>query len=213
MAMLWLGKNLGLIRSVMILPYHGFGNGKELFFLGRVLIDRNIGISKLEDSSLRNFIKMYKRFMTWKISGAKVEASFEGITKTATTDSEGYFEFRMELPQPISGHTIPGRKFGWSWQIKCIKTKNLRWSKVSGEMLKNANACNSIQYFRLPLPNVFVFFYIQRIFGHRINSVNGYTMFCKKRDETMVAYRNQPAVKPCSTACSLLYCLPTAKAR
>lgn len=103
MSKLWLGMKLGLIRSVMIMPYQGFGNGKELFFLGRVLMDRGIGISQLEDSNWRNFKQMYKRFMTWKIPGAKVEASFDGITKSGTTDSEGYFEFRMELPRPISG--------------------------------------------------------------------------------------------------------------
>ena len=103
MSLLWFGKKLGLIRSVMVMPYQGFGNGKELFFLGRVLADRRIGISQLEDSRWRNFKKMYKRFMTWKIPNAKVEASFEGNTQTATTDEEGYFEFRMELPQPIKG--------------------------------------------------------------------------------------------------------------
>jgi phosphatidate phosphatase APP1 len=103
MSLLWFGKKLGLIRSVMIMPYQGFGNGKELFFPGRVLADRGIGISQLEDSRWRNFKKMYKRFMTWKIPNARVEASFEGITQMATTDEEGYFEFRMELPQPIKG--------------------------------------------------------------------------------------------------------------
>ncbi len=100
---LWLGKKLGLIRSVMIMPYLGFGNGKELFFLGRVLMDRGISISQLEDSGWRNFKNMYKRFMTWTISAARVEATFEGITKSATSDTEGYIEFRMELPQPIKG--------------------------------------------------------------------------------------------------------------
>lgn len=104
MSKLWLGKKLGLISSVMIMPYQGFGNTKELFFLGRVLKDRAISISQLEDSRWRNFKRMYKRFMTWEIPGARVEASFDGITKLATTDEEGYFEFRMELHQPIRGH-------------------------------------------------------------------------------------------------------------
>jgi phosphatidate phosphatase APP1 len=101
---LLLGKKLGLIRSVMIMPYQGFGNEKKLFFLGRVLRDRGIGISQLEDSKWRNFKKMYKRFMTWKIPEAAVEASFNGVTKSATTDEEGYFEFRMVLPHPIRGN-------------------------------------------------------------------------------------------------------------
>jgi phosphatidate phosphatase APP1 len=98
------GKTLGLIRSVIIVPYQGFGNEKELYFLGRVLKDRGIGISQLDDSKWRNFKKMYKRFMTWQIPQARVEAFIDGITKTATTDEEGYFEFRMELSQPIKGH-------------------------------------------------------------------------------------------------------------
>jgi phosphatidate phosphatase APP1 len=103
MLKLWLGIKLGLIRSVMIMPYQGFGNGNELFFPGRVLTDRGIGISQLEDSKWRNFKMMYKRFMTWTIPEARVEASFQSITQSATTDEEGYFEFRMELPQPIKG--------------------------------------------------------------------------------------------------------------
>lgn len=96
-----IGKRLGLIHSVMIIPYQGFGNGNELFFLGRVLKNRGIGVSRLGDSKWRNFTKMYKRFMTWKISDVRLEASFEGIKKTVATDTEGYFEFRMKLPKPI----------------------------------------------------------------------------------------------------------------
>lgn len=102
MSKLWLGMQLGLIRSVMIMPYRGFGNEKELFFLGRVLKDRRIGTSRLEDSRWINFKNMYKRFMTWEIPGAKVTASIEGITASAISNDEGYFEFRMELPQPLN---------------------------------------------------------------------------------------------------------------
>jgi phosphatidate phosphatase APP1 len=98
---LWLGMRLGIIRSVMIMPYQGFGNGRVLFFLGRVLKDRGIGISTSEDSRWRNFKKMYKRFMTWEIPDAKVVASFDGFTTSTITDSEGYYEFKIELPQPI----------------------------------------------------------------------------------------------------------------
>lgn len=94
---------LGLMRSVMIIPYQGFGNGKELFFLGRVVMDRGIGISQPADSGWRNFKQMYKRFATWKIPEVTVEATFDGIRESAATDSEGYFEFRMKLPKPVRG--------------------------------------------------------------------------------------------------------------
>lgn len=116
------GIKLGLIRSVMIMPYQGFGNEKELFFLGRVLRDRGIGISQLDDSRWRNFKKMYKRFMTWKIPDVKVEASFGGITKSATTDDEGYFEFRMELPQPIKSQN-PWQKIRLELIDKVVKNQ------------------------------------------------------------------------------------------
>ncbi len=117
---LWIGKRLGLIRSVIIIPYQGFGNGKEMFFLGRVLKNRGIGVSRLGDSKWRNFRKMYKRFMTWKISDVRVEASFEGIKKTVATDTEGYFEFRMELPQPIKSEQ-PWQKVRLELLDKVIK--------------------------------------------------------------------------------------------
>ena len=122
MAKLWLGKKLGLVRSVMIMPYQGFGNGKELFFPGRVLMDRGIGISQLEDSRWRNFKKMYKRFMTWKIPDARVEASYDGITKSATTDGKGYYEFRMELPQSIRANN-PWHKIRIELADKVVKNQ------------------------------------------------------------------------------------------
>ena len=71
------------------MPYQGFGYWEELFFIGRVLGDRQIGPSLLEDSRWRNYKKMYKRFLTWQIPEAKVEASIDGITKSAITDEDG----------------------------------------------------------------------------------------------------------------------------
>ena len=92
-AKLLMGKKLGLIRSLMILSYGGIGNKYELFFLGRVLRDRGIGISQLEDSKWKNFSKMYKRFMTWQIPAVRVKASSSLFSKTTITDEDGYFRF------------------------------------------------------------------------------------------------------------------------
>lgn len=119
---LWLWKKLGLIRSVMIMPFQGFGNGQVLFFPGRVLADRGISKSKPEDSSWRNFKRMYKHFMARKIPGARVEATFDGVTQSATTDEEGYYEFRMELPQPIKGHN-PWQKIRLELVDKVLKNQ------------------------------------------------------------------------------------------
>jgi phosphatidate phosphatase APP1 len=97
---LHIGQKLGLIRSVMIMPYQGFGNNDEFFFLGRVLRDRGIGLSTMEDSGWRNFSRMYKRFMTWEIPFVRVKAYFGDTTETVKTDEEGYFEFRIKHHHP-----------------------------------------------------------------------------------------------------------------
>jgi phosphatidate phosphatase APP1 len=99
---LWIWKKLGLIRSVLIMPYLGLGNEKEFFFPGRVLSDRGIGLSKMDDSKWKNFKKMYKRFGSIEIPNVKLKATFGNISQIATTDEEGYFEFHFKLPKPIS---------------------------------------------------------------------------------------------------------------
>ncbi len=96
---LWFGKKTGLIRSVKIAPFIGFGNQTELFFLGRVLKDKGIGISKLEDSRWKNFKKMYKRFVTWEIPDVRVKATLHNISETAATNNEGYFQISLK-PDP-----------------------------------------------------------------------------------------------------------------
>lgn len=105
---LWLGKKLGLIRTVKILPFLGFGNQQEIFFLGRVLKDRGVGISQLEDSRWKNFKRMYKRFVTWEIPDVEVKATLYGKSESAVTDDEGYFQ--------ISLKPDPGKKLNSPWQ-------------------------------------------------------------------------------------------------
>src|SRR5690554_3645452 len=93
---LWLGKKLGLVQSLMIMPYTGFGNTRQIYFTGRVLRDRGIGVSTIEDSKWKNFVKMYRRFMSWEIPFAEVEASWGNRRQTTVTNEEGYFEFHIE---------------------------------------------------------------------------------------------------------------------
>ena len=99
------GIKTGLIRSIMIMPYKGFGNEKEIYFVVRVIRDRKIGLSHEQDRRWRNFRKMYKRFMTWEIPGVRVRAVFHGNEVIARTDDEGYAEFRIPVPSTFSpGH-------------------------------------------------------------------------------------------------------------
>lgn len=100
--LLWIGLKTGLIDKVMILPFKGFGNENEIYFLGRVLKERGIVNSSLEDGPWKNFKKMYKRFMSWEIPGVKIKASFQHIEQTVITDEEGYFCVHLKSPHPFS---------------------------------------------------------------------------------------------------------------
>ncbi|WP_297338125.1 phosphatase domain-containing protein [Algoriphagus sp.] len=92
---LWLWIRLGLVKSVMIQPYLGFGSKKEIYLAGRVLVDRGIAPAKPEDRFWRNFGTMRKRFFTIVIPEEKVLAKWGEKTFATETDEEGYFEIRI----------------------------------------------------------------------------------------------------------------------
>ena len=123
------GKKLRLIRTVMIMPYQGFGNKDEIFFLGRVLRDRGVGLSTLEDSRWKNFSRMYKRFMTWEIPYVQVKATLGNVTELVTTDGDGYFEFRLN-PEESEEVSVP-------WQE--IKLELINRVAVSAERVTASN--------------------------------------------------------------------------
>lgn len=94
-AVLWLWIKLGWVKSLLIVPYEGFGNEKEILLVGRVIRDNRVGTSTPEDSVWQNIGKMRRRFMTVVIPGVEVRAEFEGEVYFAKTDEEGYFEFKI----------------------------------------------------------------------------------------------------------------------
>lgn len=96
---LWIWVKVGFVKKVLIQPYAGYGNGKELYLAGRVLADRDIQASAPEDRFWRNFQKMRKRFFTIVFPGVDVEAEFQWKTIKVTTDEEGYFEIILSLEE------------------------------------------------------------------------------------------------------------------
>ena len=103
---LWIWIKVGFVKKVLIQPYAGYGNARELYLAGRVLADRNILASTPEDRFWRNFGKMRRRFFTIVFPGVDLEAEFQGHTIRVTTDEEGYFEIKL----PVEGAEIPE---GW----------------------------------------------------------------------------------------------------
>ena len=105
---LWLWIKLGLVKSLLIVPFEGFGNEKEILLVGRVIRDNRIGDSAPEDSIWKNIGKMRRRFMSVVIPKVQVKAEFQGEEFLAMTDEEGYFEFKIRLEENI--------KFPSRWQ-------------------------------------------------------------------------------------------------
>ncbi|MEB2780961.1 phosphatase domain-containing protein [Algoriphagus sp. C2-6-M1] len=103
---LWLWIKLGLLKSLLIVPFEGFGNDKEILLVGRVIRDNRIGESNPEDSVWRNIGRMRRRFMSVVIPGVQVKAEFQGEEYFVRTDEEGYFEFKIHPKKHIQ---IPAR--------------------------------------------------------------------------------------------------------
>ncbi len=100
-AVLWLWIKLGLVKSLLIVPFEGFGNEKEILLVGRVIRDNRIGESTPEDSVWRNIGRMRRRFMSVVIPGVRVMARFQGEEYVVETDEEGYFEFKIHPTEVV----------------------------------------------------------------------------------------------------------------
>lgn len=95
---LWLSIRSGFLKSIIIVPFNGYGNAKHIFLVGRVLKNNRVGQSNPEDNVWNNVKKMIRRFRTVVIPGVKISAKFQGQSFFATTNEEGYFEFSIRLP-------------------------------------------------------------------------------------------------------------------
>ncbi|SFB20880.1 App1 family protein [Algoriphagus aquimarinus] len=107
-AVLWLWIKFGLVKSLLIIPFEGFGNEKEILLVGRVIRDNRIGASNPEDSVWQNISKMRRRFMSVVIPRVELKAEFQGEEYFTKTDEEGYFEFKI--------HPKESLKFSSRWQ-------------------------------------------------------------------------------------------------
>jgi phosphatidate phosphatase APP1 len=99
----WLKRRLGLLDPFEILPYRGHGTTGELFLKGRVLEESGITRAGRDDAAWKNILNMARRFASDEVAGARVRASFEGLTVETTADVEGFFEVRLQLPEPLDG--------------------------------------------------------------------------------------------------------------
>jgi phosphatidate phosphatase APP1 len=98
-----LKRRLGMLEPFEILPYRGHGTTRELFLRGRVLEESGITHAGRDDAAWKNILNMARRFASGEVAGARVRASFEGSKVETTADVEGFFEVRLQLPEPLDG--------------------------------------------------------------------------------------------------------------
>src|SRR5919106_4628191 len=93
-------------NPVHIVAYRGYGDPHKIFLKGRVLENKNVGLSTAEDSAWKNLRNVWKRFESDEIPGARVLASLMGVTKEVTADKEGYFTISLQTSEPLSDENL-----------------------------------------------------------------------------------------------------------
>jgi phosphatidate phosphatase APP1 len=91
----------------IILPYLGYGTSGKLTLSGRVLQDEGFRPTRDSERRWRNLAAFVKRMESDEIPGARLRASFAGMSVETTSDSEGYFGVEFEAPGlPAGWHEI-----------------------------------------------------------------------------------------------------------
>lgn len=94
-------KEFNRLDPLSLAAYRGMGNSKKAYISGRLVEDRGIRPGREQDSKWRNLREMYKRFESFEVPGARIQAEFYGLRYETKTDAEGYFEFRLEVPASL----------------------------------------------------------------------------------------------------------------
>ena len=100
-------RRFGLLDPFEILPYRGYGTSRELFLKGRVLEEAGISHAGHDDTVWQNVLNMARRFASDEVAGARVRASFGGLSVETYADVEGFFDVEFRLPETLEG------KAGW----------------------------------------------------------------------------------------------------
>lgn len=94
-------ERFGLLDPFEVLPYRGHGTPRELFLRGRVLEEAGITTSGRDDTVWRNVRNMARRFASDEVAGARVRATFGGLSDEVVADDEGFFDVRLDLSDPL----------------------------------------------------------------------------------------------------------------
>lgn len=94
-------KRFGSNDPLHIITYRSYGTRDRLYIKGRLLHDKPIEKSSVSDSLLDNILKMYQRFESDEVPGARLSVTFQHKKHIVTTDHEGYFVLHLQPEQPL----------------------------------------------------------------------------------------------------------------
>jgi len=92
---------LGGPGPIKIVPYRGYGVNDRLYLKGRVLEDKGDTLAQENDRLWQNLLNMYRRLATHEIPNARLKARFQGSEWDLQANEEGFFDARLDLPEPL----------------------------------------------------------------------------------------------------------------
>jgi phosphatidate phosphatase APP1 len=95
---------VGLHRSLIILPYRGYGTAERAVVKARVLEDNRAPAPVVRRPLLGAAVASYRRFATAEIPHARVQVRWGNATYEGRTDEEGFLDLWVAPP----AHTRPG---------------------------------------------------------------------------------------------------------
>lgn len=92
----------GKLGEVVVFPYRGFGNGKEIYVKGRVLESNGLAKPHPEDSTWTNIKAMAKRYLSREVPNVYLKASFQGKQQLIKVTGDGYFTLQMTYDKAVN---------------------------------------------------------------------------------------------------------------
>lgn len=89
-------------NGLVILPYRGYGSRKEVFLMGRVFRQKNLGKASGKNKTEADLAAIAQRIIRRGISGVTLKSNLNGCEQTVISDRDGYFRFHMRLDRPLN---------------------------------------------------------------------------------------------------------------
>ncbi len=103
----WLKSRFRFVDYPFLLAYRGYGNASEMVVQGHVFRGMALSKPRRRHSAWKNFIALIKMFMVRTVPEANVEMKCGRQHFTTTTNTNGFFEFKVANPGLSKGwHTF-----------------------------------------------------------------------------------------------------------